>query len=529
MTEHAVVIAGGGPTGLMLAGELALARVDVAIVERRASQDLAGSRAGGLHSRTIEVLDQRGIAERFLSQGKVMQVAGFAMIPLDISDFPTRHNYGLALRQEGIERTLAAWVDELAVPIYRGLEVTGFAQDDTGVDVELSDGRSLRAKYLVGCDGGRSLIRKKAGIDFPGWDPSISYLIAEVAMTEEPAWGIRRDERGINGLGKLEDGKRVRVLLNEPKVRQGDEPSDHPTLDDLREALIAVYGTDFGVHNVTYLSRFTDAARQAASYRERRVLLAGDAAHVHSPAGGQGLNIGVQDAVNLGWKLAQVVNGTSPESLLDTYQAERHPIGARVLKSTMAATALNRGDERTKALHETMSELLKMDEPRKRYAAMMSGLDIRYDLGTGHPLLGRRMPDLDLVTESGPRRVFTLLHDARPVLLNFARNPRTGSEPPAMGSVERSSASPDANLGEPGALDIAPWADRVQRIDARYAGVWELPVLGAVAAPTAVLIRPAHGVSHVSPSIVSPAGRVSLSPGPMAAASAPAVVAGPER
>ena len=265
---------------------------------------------------------------------------------------------------------------------------------------------------------------------------------------------------------RLEDGKRVRVVLIEQHVRQGDEP----TLDDLREALIAVYGTDFGVHNVTWLSRFTDMARQAASYRERRVLLAGDAAHVHSPAGGQGLNIGVQDAVNLGWKLAQVVNGTSPESLLDTYQAERHPIGARVLKSTMAQTALNRGDERTKALRETMSELLKMDEPRKRYAAMMSGLDIHYDLGTGHPLLGRRMPDLDLVTESGPRRVFTLLHDARPVLLN---------------------------LGEPGALDIAPWADRVQRIDARYAGAWELPVLGAVAAPTAVLIRPDGHVAWV--------------------------------
>ena len=450
----------------MFAGELALARVDVAIVERRANQDLAGSRAGGLHSRTIEVLDQRGIAERFLSQGKVMQVAGFAYNRLDISDFPTRHNYGLALSQNRIEPILAAWVDELAVPIYRPLEVTGFAQEDTGVDVELSDGRSLRAKYLVGCDGGRSLIRKKAGIDFPGWDPSVSYLIAEVDMTGEPELGIRHGDKGINALGRLEDGKRVGVVLIEQHVRQGDEP----TLDDLREALIAVYGTDYGVHNVTWLSRFTDMARQAASYRERRVLLAGDAAHVHSPAGGQGLNIGVHDAVNLGWKLAQVVNGTSPESLLDTYQAERHPIGARVLKTTMAQTALSRGDERMKALRETMSELLKMDEPRKRYAAMMSGLDIRYDLGTGHPLLGRRMPDLDLVTANGPRRVFTLLHDARPVLLN---------------------------LGEPGALDIAPWADRVQRVDARYAGVWELPVLGAVAAPTAVLIRPDGHVAWV--------------------------------
>jgi 3-(3-hydroxy-phenyl)propionate hydroxylase len=466
ITKHAVVIAGGGPTGLMLAGELALARVDVAMVERRARQDLAGSRAGGLHSRTIEVLDQRGIADRFLSQGQVMQVAGIASIPLDISDFPTRHNYGLALWQNHIERILAAWVDELAVPIYRGREVTGFAQDDTGADVELSDGRSLRAKYLVGCDGGRSLVRKKAGIDFPGWDPSVSYLIAEAEMTSEPAWGIRRDDKGVHGLGKLADGKRVRVVSVERRVRQGDEP----TLGDLRKALIAVYGTDYGVHNVTWLSRFTDTTRQAASYRERRVLLAGDAAHVHSPAGGQGLNLGVQDAVNLGWKLAQVVSGTSTESLLDTYQAERHPIGARVLQSSMAATALSRGDERTNALRETMSELLKMDEPRKRYGAMMSGLDIRYDLGTGHPLLGRRMPDLDLGTESGPQRVFTLLHDARPVLLN---------------------------LGEPGALDIAPWADRVKRVDARYAGVWELPVLGAVAAPPAVLIRPDGHVAWV--------------------------------
>jgi 2-polyprenyl-6-methoxyphenol hydroxylase-like FAD-dependent oxidoreductase len=475
MTKHAVVIAGGGPTGLMLAGELALARVDVAIVERRASQDLAGSRAGGLHSRTIEVLDQRGIAERFLAQGQAMQVGGFAMIPLDISDFPTRHNYGLALRQERIERILATWVDELAVPVHRGREVTGFAQDDTGVEVELAGGGSLRAKYLVGCDGGRSVIRKRAGIEFPGWDPSTSALIAEVEMTGEPEWGIRRDERGVHGLGKIEGGKRVRVVTSEARVRKGDqleepEPPNPPTLGDLRAALVSVYGTDFGVHNVTWLSRFTDATRQAASYRARRVLLAGDAAHVHSPAGGQGLNLGVQDAVNLGWKLAQVVKGTSPESLLDTYHAERHPIAARVLRSTMAQTALNRGDDRMEALRETMSELLKMDGPRKRHAGMMSGLDIRYDLGTGHPQLGRRMPDLDVVTADGPRRVFTLLHEARPVLLS---------------------------LGEPGALDVAPWAARVRRVDARYAGPWELPALGTVAAPAAVLIRPDGHVAWV--------------------------------
>jgi 3-(3-hydroxy-phenyl)propionate hydroxylase len=466
ITKHAVVIAGGGPTGMMLAAELALAKVDVAIVERRENQDLVGSRAGGLHSRTIEVLDQRGIAERFLAAGQVAQVAGFAMIRLDISDFPTRHNYGLALRQKHIERILAAWVGELLVPIYRAREVTGFAQDDAGVDVELAGGGSLRAKYLVGCDGGRSLIRKHAGIDFAGWDAAISYLIAEVAMTEEPALGFRRNERGVNALGKLEDGKRVGVVLNEPHVRHGDEP----TLDDLRNALVAAYGTDFGVHDVTWLSRFSDAARQAASYRERRVLLAGDSAHVHAPTGGQGLNIGVQDAVNLGWKLAQVVSGTAPESLLDTYQAERHPIAARVLKNSLAQTALGRGDERTNAAREVMAELLLLDEPRKRYAAMMSGLDIHYELGAGHALLGRRMPDLDVVTESGPRRVFTFLHGARPVLLN---------------------------LGEPGAFEISAWADRVQLIDAEYDGAWELPVLGAVTAPAAVLIRPDGYVAWV--------------------------------
>lgn len=467
MTGHAVVIAGGGPTGLMLAGELALAGVDVAIVERRENQDLAGARAGGLHARTIEVFDQRGIAHRFLSQGQVGQFAGFSFIPLDISDFPTRHNYVLALWQKHIERILADWVSELPAKFYRGREVTGFAQDDSGVDVRLSDGRSLRARYLAGCDGGRSLIRKKAGIDFPGWDASVSYLIAEAETAEEPAWGVRRGEKGVSALRKLEDGKRVGAVLVEPHLGKGDEP----TLQDLREALLAVYGTDFGVRNPTWLSRFTDMARQAASYRERRVLLAGDAAHVHSPAGGQGLNTGVQDAMNLGWKLAQVVKGTSPESLLDTYHAERHPIGARVLRLTMALTALGRGDDRTEALRENVSDLLQMDEPRKRFAAMMSGLDIQYDLGEGHPLLGRRMPDLDLVTPNGPLRVFTLLHPARPVLLN---------------------------LDEPGRFDITPWADRVQLVDAKYVGPWELPVIGVVTAPRAVLIRPDGYVAWVA-------------------------------
>jgi 2-polyprenyl-6-methoxyphenol hydroxylase-like FAD-dependent oxidoreductase len=477
MRDADVLIVGAGPTGLMLAGELALAGVDVAIVERRASQDLPGSRAGGLHSRTIEVLDQRGIADRFLSEGQVAQVAGFASVRLDISDFPTRHNYGLGLWQNHIERILAGWVGELAVTIYRGREVTGFAQDATGVDVELADGQSLRAQYLVGCDGGRSLIRKQAGIEFPGWDPTTSSLIAEVEMTGEPELGIRRNAFGVHALGKVEyeirdgevvykDGGTVGVMVTEEHVGAASEP----TLRDVSVGLIAVYGTDYGIHSPTWISRFTDMTRQAAAYRDGRVLLAGDAAHVHAPDGGQGLQTGVQDAVNLGWKLAQVVNRTSPESLLDTYHAERHPVAARVLRNTMAQVALRRPDERTKALRDTIAELLGMDEPRRRFAAMVSGLDIHYDLGEGHPLLGRRMPDLDLVTANGPLRVFTLLHDARPVLLNF---------------------------GEPGGFDITPWVDRVQMIDAKYVGPWELPALGAVAAPTAVLIRPDGYVAWV--------------------------------
>jgi 2-polyprenyl-6-methoxyphenol hydroxylase-like FAD-dependent oxidoreductase len=474
--ERAVAIAGGGPTGLMLAGELALAGIDVAVVERRRSEELPDSRAGGLHSRTIELLDQRGIAGRFLSEGQTAQIQGFGGSRLDIADLPTRHPYGLALWQKHFERILGGWVGELGVPIHRGREVTGFTQDDDGVSVELAGERSLRAQYLIGCDGGRSLVRKAAGIDFPGWDPSTSSLIAEAEMSEEPELGIRQDELGTHAIGRVEyeirDGEvvfaedgPVRITVTEKQVGTSE-----PSLRDLSEALITVYGTDYGIHSTTWISRFTDTTRQAAAYRDGRVLLAGDAAHVHAPDGGQGLNTGVQDAVNLGWKLAQVVNGTSPASLLDSYHAERHPVAARVLRTTMGQVALRRPDARTKALREIVSELLGMEEPRKRFGAMLSGLDVHLDLGDGHPLLGRRMPDLDLTTADGALRVFSLLHDARPVLLN---------------------------LGEPGSLAIGPWADRVRVVEAEQAGAWELPVLGAVAAPDAVLIRPDGHVAWV--------------------------------
>jgi 3-(3-hydroxy-phenyl)propionate hydroxylase len=396
---------------------------------------------------------------------------------LDISDLPTRHNYGLALRQKHIERILAAWVGELAVPIYRSRELTGFTQDDTGITIELSDGASLRASYLVGCDGGRSLVRKLAGIDFLGWDATTSNILAEAEMAQQPPLGVHRTALGVHAFGReqyeIRDGNIVfanegpiGVMVTEKNVGATTEP----TLRDLSEALIAACGTDYGIHSPTWIARFTDMTRQAVAYRDRRVLLAGDAAHVHSPVGGQGLNTGVQDAVNLGWKLALVVKGSAPESLLDSYHAERHPVAARVLQTTMAQVALHRTDERTAALRDIIAGLLKMDEPRRRIAAEMSGLDIHYDFGEGHKLLGRRMPDLDLVTDDGPLRVFTLFHDARPVLLNF---------------------------GKPGGLDIAPWADRVQLIDARYDGAWELPVFGAIAAPDAVLVRPDGYVAWV--------------------------------
>ncbi|YCQ24858.1 FAD-dependent monooxygenase [Arthrobacter sp. Z4-13] len=404
-------------------------------------------------------------------------MAGFGSTRLDLSDFPTRHPYGLGLWQNHIERILAGWVEELGVTFYRGREVTGLVQDRDGVDVLHSGGGTLRAEYVAGCDGGRSLVRKAAGIDFPGWDPTTSALIAEVEMTGKPKFGIHQNEFGIHSFGRREydirdgqvvyaDSGPVGVMVTEEHVGTGSEP----TLGDLTAALIAVCGTDYGAHSPAWISRFTDMTRQAATYRKGRVLLAGDAAHVHAPDGGQGLNIGVQDAVNLGWKLAQVVNGMSPGSLLDTYHAERHPVAARVLRNTMAQTALRRPDARIKAVGEVVAELLSMDEPRKRFAGMQSGLDVHYDLGEGHPLLGRRMPDADLVTPGGPLRVYALLHEARPVLLNF---------------------------GTPGSLDSIPRPDRVKLFEGRCDGSWELPVLGEVPAPAAALVRPDGHVTWV--------------------------------
>jgi 3-(3-hydroxy-phenyl)propionate hydroxylase len=479
VSECEVAIAGGGPTGLMLAGELALAGIDVAILERRPDRELVGSRAGGLHSRTLEILDQRGIVERFVEAGTVHPAAMFAEATLDLGDQPTRHAYSLGLFQKRIERLLREWVvDELGVEVRHGCEAVDFAQDGDGVEVRLADGGTVRAAYLVGCDGGRSAVRKAAGIDFPGWDASVSVLIAEVEFAAEPELGLRHTEFGISGIGPTEPGGPLRVVVTERDLVRGEEP----TSADLRDALVAVYGSDFGVGEPAWLSRFTDATRQAAAYRAGRVLLAGDSAHVHYPAGGQGLQHGVQDAVNLGWKLAQVVRGTSPEALLDTYDVERRPPTARALQGTMAAGALHRGDARTAALRRQLTELATLEEPRRRLGAERVGLDIRLDLGEGHELLGRRMPDLDLVSANGPLRTYSLLHAARPILIDLG-----GGEPGHDG----------ARGNSPGALDLGPWADRVDLLDASFDGPLELPVVGVVPVPAAVLVRPDGHVAWV--------------------------------
>jgi 3-(3-hydroxy-phenyl)propionate hydroxylase len=464
--EHAVVVVGAGPTGMMLAAELAIAGVDVVVVERRASQDLESSRAGGLHARTLEVLDQRGVVDRFLAEGQAMQVQGFAGIPLDISDFPTRFAHGLALWQRDIERILAGWVDELPVPILRGREVTGLTQDAGGVTVEFADGGALRTRYLVGCDGGRSVVRRAAGIEVVGTAPSTSWMLAEVETAEPPVLGMRPEGGGIGPVDPTTEGGPYRVVLTERPAVEGDVP----TLDDLRERLVGAYGTDFGVRRPTWISRFTDGTAQAVTYRAGRVLLAGDAAHVHPPQGGQGLNTGVQDAVNLGWKLAQVVAGVSTDTLLDSYQAERHPVAARVLHNTSAQVALATPDERHGALRDIVTDLLGMDEPRRRLAGMLTALDVHYDLGGEHPLVGRRMPDLDLRTPDGPRRVASLLHEARWLLLDLA-----GA----------------------GGFDVTPWVGRLRLVSAEHDASWELPVLGEVPGPDAVLVRPDGHVAWV--------------------------------
>jgi 2-polyprenyl-6-methoxyphenol hydroxylase-like FAD-dependent oxidoreductase len=458
-----VVIAGAGPTGLMLAGELRLAGADVLVVERLAERT-GESRAGGMHSRTLEVLDQRGILDRFLEIGDPQPVGHFSGLYLEFDESESRYPYPLMILQADIERLLEEWAVGLGVRIQWSSEVTGVDQDASGVSVELGTG-SVRARYLVGCDGGRSAVRKLSGIDFPGTPATMTALIGDVELPElreDYVW-VRRCPTGDYSAIAFEPGW-YRVIASEyDRVAGRDEPV---TFEQLRESLIRLAGTDFGMNSPRWVSRFSDAARQAAQYRKGRVLLAGDAAHIHFPAGGQGLNMGVQDAVNLGWKLGAVVTGRAPESLLDTYHSERHPVGERVLQNTRAQSALARPGAHTDALRDVFGSLMESDDVNRKLRWMLTALTVRYPVGGDHPLAGRRVPDADLKTADGETCVYELLHAARPVLVDLRG---------------------DAGLG----AAVAGWADRVDLVEATSLDeYWFVPDLDEIAAPAALLIRP---------------------------------------
>ncbi|WP_240808710.1 FAD-dependent monooxygenase [Microbispora catharanthi] len=459
MINSQVVIAGAGPTGLMLACELRLAGIDVLVLERLPEPRTVESRAGALHIRTMETLDQRGLLDGFLERGQPRQHVHFSGLSLDLSDMATRYPYALFILQAEVQRQLEQRAAQLGVRLRRGAEVTGFTQDETGVTVEFADGSRVRADYLVGCDGGRSTVRGLAGIAFPGTPATMTAMLGDVELAEPPAADIFQERREHGRFSVLSYGPGwYRVLTNEfDHVAGRDEPV---TLETLRKAMLKIAGTDFGMHSPRWLSRHGDAARQADRYRVGRVLLAGDAAHIHFPAGGQGLNTGVQDAVNLGWKLAAVVRGQAPDRLLDTYHAERHPVAARVLHNTRAQTALWRVDEHTSALREVLDDLIGIDEVRSRLAGMITATDLQYPMEGTDDLLGRRIPDLDL--DRG--RVYELLHHAHAVLLDLGGLP-------SLDSV------------------VTGWADRVDLVRARSI---EGSDLGAV------LIRPDGHVAWIT-------------------------------
>ncbi|MFE1290917.1 FAD-dependent monooxygenase [Streptomyces sp. NPDC058751] len=484
-TDTDVVIAGAGPTGLMLACELRLAGAEVIVVERLAQRS-GESRAGGIHSRTLEVLDQRGILDRFLAEGELQPVGHFSGLYLDFDESESRHPYPLMILQSAIERLLEEWALELGVQVRRACEVDGIGQDEHGVTVRTRGAREtsavLRARYLVGCDGGRSTVRKLAGIGFPGTEATMTALIGDVelpGLTEDYVW-VRRTPVGDWSAIAFEPGWH-RVITSEfDRVADRDE---EVTFEGLRASLVRVAGTDFGMRNPRWVSRFNDAARQADRYRKGRVLLAGDAAHIHFPAGGQGLNMGVQDAVNLGWKLASVVRGRAPESLLDSYHAERHPVGERVLHNTRAQSALVRPGPQTDALREVFASLMVFDEVNQYLRHLLTALDIRYPVEGEHPLTGRRVPDADLKTSGGTGGVHELLHAARPVLLDLSGD-TTWTAAVAKG-----------------------WADRVDVVGARGEDDhWIVPALGEVPAPAAVLIRPDGHVAWASSAGAAPDG-----------------------
>jgi len=429
-----VIIAGGGPTGLMLAGELRLHGVDVLVLERDV-EPTEHVRALGLHVRSIEVMAQRGLLERFLANGRQYKIGGyFAALDKPWPErMDTAHSYTLGIPQPVIERLLAEHAVEQGAEVRRGRELVGLSQDEDGVSVELADGTRLRSRYLVGCDGGRSTVRKQLGIGFPGESAKVEMLLGEMEVTAAPeelaavVTEVRKTQKFF-GVGPSREGL-YRVVV--PAEGLAEDRSVPPTLEEVKQRLRVFAGTDFGVHSPRWLSRFGDATRLAERYRVGRVLLAGDAAHVHSPLGGQGLNLGVQDAFNLGWKLAAEVVGWAPEGLLDSYFIERHPVAARVLDNTRAQAALLANEPGAQAVRRLLAELMEFENVNRYLIEKITAIGVRYDFGEGHELLGRRLRDVEL--KHG--RLYELMYGGRGLLLD-----------------------------QTGRLSVAGWADRVDHV-----------------------------------------------------------------
>ncbi|WLW58074.1 rifampin monooxygenase [Streptomyces sp. YU58] len=440
-----VIIAGGGPTGLMLAGELRLAGVRVVVLERLTERAVQ-SRGRGLHARSVEIMAQRGLLDRFLAVSEKFQVGGlFGGIVKPWPDgMDTAHPYGLATPQQLTEQLFEERALELGTEIRRGSELVGLGQDDEGVTVDLADGTHLRSRYLVGCDGGRSTVRKALGVGFPGQPATVETLLGDMEATEDPATiaavveEVRKTQLRFGAMPDVDGNAGVyRIVV--PADGVAEDRTAGPTLDDFKRQLRAVAGTDFGVHSPRSMSRFSDATRQAERYRVGRVLLAGDAAHIHPPTGGQGLNLGVQDAFNLGWKLAAAVHGRAPEGLLDSYHDERHPVGAAVLDNTRAQITLLGTDPGPTALRELFTKLMDFEEVNRYITEMITAVGVRYDVGEGHDLLGRRMPDVAL--KRG--RLYELMHDGRGLLLDRTGRLSTEGWTDRVGHVVDDGEEPD--------------------------------------------------------------------------------------